>query len=133
MTLSVAFEERWRTIFVCPPRSARSPEMIAALAGALGCSDDVLADRVEGSYALMAVCSADGAATVFVASTLTEMAYYVALRASILTQGIVSGFEIAALTTGGGFPGTAIPESQAVRKRRTTPYVLVRRGSRPAR
>jgi len=122
-----------KTIFVCPPRSERSVEMIAPLADALGCSVDVLADRVEGSYALMAVCSADGAATVFVASTLTEMAYYVALRASILTQGIVSGFETAALTTGGGFPGTAIPESQAVRKRRTTPYVWARRGSRPAR
>jgi hypothetical protein len=83
-----------KTIFVCPPQFTRSPDMWSTLAAAMGCAD---ATGVHGEqvHVLMATRSADGSSTVFVASSLTEMAYYVALRACLVEQRRASGVETA--------------------------------------
>jgi hypothetical protein len=96
-----------KAVFVCPPESSQSPSMLSVLADAVGYDHDVLAAHVRGRPVLMATGSSAAAPDVFVASAVTELAYYVALRSCILRQGAASGVGTAALPAAAGFPGTA--------------------------
>jgi hypothetical protein len=100
-----------RTIFVCPPETAKDAARRPTLAGALGCADDALRSKVGGLFPLMATGSSTGRPTVFAASGLSEMAYYVALRSCLLElvgrESIGSG--TGASPAGAAFRDTATP------------------------
>lgn len=71
-----------KTVFVCPPGASQNADVLAGLAAALG-GDSLIGLRPE-AHVLMARHSREGQAHLYVASTLTEPAYYVALRSCTL-------------------------------------------------
>jgi len=98
-----------KTIFVCPPRAGREAGPPASLAEALGCDDGALRSELRGAHALMAAGSSSGTPALFTASALSEMAYYVALRSSLLRlRGTIDSATAVSPATA-GFPGTATP------------------------
>jgi hypothetical protein len=73
-----------KALFVCPPHLTRSAASHAAVAETLGCAGEMTVG--EHRHLLAAVRSSSGRPTFFVASTLTELSYYVALRYCLLEQ-----------------------------------------------
>jgi hypothetical protein len=115
-----------KTIFVCPPDSAQSMDRLDGVADALGCDLGLVISPAGQTCVLMAAHAPVGCPTVFVASELTEMGYYVALRSCLVQLRAASGVETAASTAAEESPGTATPGSPAARTPRTTPYTSAR-------
>jgi hypothetical protein len=122
-----------KAIFVVPPAASPGADRFAAVADALGCDREVLVSRLGSGHALMGAIPSRDAPTVFAASEVTEMAYYVALRACLAQLRLPSGFAIAASTATGESPGTTTPGSRGDRTPRTTPYTSARLRRHPAR
>ena len=118
---------RDKAIFVCPPESSQSADVLTRIADALGCDRNVLASRMGKGHALIGAHPSKEGPIVFAASELTEMAYYVALRACLVQLRAASGVATEASTTTGESPGTTIPGSPAARTPRTTPCTSARR------
>ena len=73
-----------KSIFICPPGTSQNVDVLAGLGAALDCADAPTAG--PESHVLMARRSPEGQTHVYVASALTELGYYVALRSCTVQQ-----------------------------------------------
>ena len=80
-----------KTIFVCPPQLSRNPRVVTLIAEALGCSPGFAAPLANNACVLVAARDASATPTFFTAATLSEMAYYVAVRACLFRMRQATG------------------------------------------